>query len=285
MRHLHNRSLHTWGVVEGLEINKFGDKQVSVNNGMAIDSEGKEIVVLDEQPTEIKTVSLSEFAAGSTIYITLAAQDFEDEKDRYTLGSEIKYTRTTERPKLEARNTQPADDGTVILLAEVTLDGSGNVDTIDNSVRRLASIPPGAIFSGALGEQLEKLAQALDEISTLKTQISTLQKRIKLLEQNGSQGPPGPPGLPGPKGDKGDQGLPGLPGLQGPPGPKGDKGDQGLPGLPGLQGPPGPKGPQGPPGPKGDKGEKGDQGPRWPPKLDTGNPRERLEPPSPQDPL
>ncbi|NEN88191.1 MAG: hypothetical protein F6K48_04355 [Okeania sp. SIO3H1] len=153
MRHLHNRSLHTWGVVTGLEINKSGDKQVSVNNGMAIDSEGKEIVVLEEQPAEIKTVNLSEFAAGSTVYITLAAQDFEDEEDRYTLGSEIKYTRTTERPQLEARNTEPADDGAVVLLAEVTLDDSGNVEEeIDNSVRRLASvhIPPGAEFSGPL---------------------------------------------------------------------------------------------------------------------------------------
>ncbi|NET24634.1 hypothetical protein [Okeania sp. SIO1I7] len=153
MRHLHNRSLHTWGVVTGLEINKSGDKQVSVNNGMAIDSEGKEIVVLEEQPADIKTVNLSEFAAGSTVYITLAAQDFEDEEDRYTLGSEIKYTRTTERPQLEARNTQPADDGLVVLLAEVKLDDSGNVEEeIDNSVRRLASvhIPPGAEFSGPL---------------------------------------------------------------------------------------------------------------------------------------
>ncbi len=157
MRHLHNRSLHTWGVVTGLEINKSGDKQVSVNTGMAIDSEGKEIVVLDEQPADIKTVSLSEFEAGSTVYITLAAQDFEDEEDRYTLGSEIKYTRTTERPQLESRSTQPADDdGTVVLLAEVKLDDSGNVvDKIDNSVRRLASvhIPPGAEFSGPLNIQ------------------------------------------------------------------------------------------------------------------------------------
>ncbi|NET61766.1 MAG: hypothetical protein F6K47_38285 [Symploca sp. SIO2E6] len=123
MRHLHNRYLHTWGVVEGLEITKSGDQQVSVNAGIAIDSNGQEIVVLDEQPTEIKTVSLAEFDAGSTIYITIAAQDFEDEQDRYTLGSEIKYTRTTERPQLEARNTQPADDGVVVLLAEVKLDG------------------------------------------------------------------------------------------------------------------------------------------------------------------
>ncbi|NES77323.1 MULTISPECIES: hypothetical protein [Okeania] len=157
MRHLHNRSLHTWGVVTGLEINKSGDKQVSVNNGMAIDSEGKEIVVLEEQPADIKTVSLSEFAAGSTVYITLAVQDFEDEADSYTLGSEIKYTRTTERPQLETSSTQPADDGAVVLLAEVQLDDSGNVDvdTIDNSVRRLASvhIPPGAEFSGPLNIQ------------------------------------------------------------------------------------------------------------------------------------
>ena len=159
MRHLHNRSLHNWGVVEGLDVIKSGDKQVSVNSGLAIDSNGNEIVVIDEQPAEIKTVSLSEFEAGNTIYITIAAQDFEDEQDSYTLGSETKYTRTTERPQLEARSTEPADDGAVIVLAEVQLDSSGNVDdNIDNSVRRLASVnlPPGATLSGPLtiGEKL-----------------------------------------------------------------------------------------------------------------------------------
>ncbi|NEO72974.1 hypothetical protein [Moorena sp. SIO3H5] len=159
MRHLHNRSLHTWGVVEGLEVIKSGDKQVSVNSGLAIDSNGKEIVVIDEQPAEIKTVSLSEFEAGIRIYITIGAQDVEDEQDSYTLGSETKYTRTTERPQLEARSTEPGDDGAVILLAEIQLDTNGNVeDNIDNSVRRLASvnIPPGSTLLGPLtiGEKL-----------------------------------------------------------------------------------------------------------------------------------
>lgn len=179
MRHLHNRSLHTWGVVEGLAITKSGDKQVSVGSGIAIDSSGKEIVVLDEQPADIKTISLSEFDPGSTVYITLAAEDFEHDQDRQTLGSEIKYTRTTERPQLEASLSQSANDGAVIILAKVTLDGNGNVNdsAIDYSERPLASaiISPKAIGADELDNDSVTNAKIADNaVNAAKIQNGTV---------------------------------------------------------------------------------------------------------------
>lgn len=43
---LHNRALHGWGVVEGLEVTASGDA-ITVSPGFALDPEGNEIVLAD----------------------------------------------------------------------------------------------------------------------------------------------------------------------------------------------------------------------------------------------
>ncbi|NEO40245.1 MAG: hypothetical protein F6J90_29430 [Moorea sp. SIOASIH] len=152
MRLRHNRFLHEWGVVEGLEVTKVGDKRIAVSEGMAIDKDGREIIVLPNSPVP-KTINLDGLPLNTTIEITIIYHEIKDKP--YRLGNETKYTRTTERPKfiiyggkqrehcdddeVEVRTGSAPTDDNVIILARVTLDNNGFIDQVDNSVRKLAS--------------------------------------------------------------------------------------------------------------------------------------------------
>ncbi|HEX5734699.1 MAG TPA: hypothetical protein VF131_17845 [Blastocatellia bacterium] len=136
MRRRHNRSLHTWGVVKGLEINKpsASSNQFSVSPGMAIDSEGREIVLLDESPP----ISLSAITPANPGFIIISYSEVEAGEDKYSSGVlSGKYKRITERPKIEV-TLAAADDGSAVKLARVTVTQAG-LFTIDESARKLAS--------------------------------------------------------------------------------------------------------------------------------------------------
>ncbi|EGJ35415.1 MULTISPECIES: hypothetical protein [Moorena] len=165
MRLRHNRLLHEWGVVEGLEVTRAGDKKIAVSEGMAIDKDGQEIIVLPNctVPDTINTINLDGLPLKATIEITVMYREIKDKG--YRVGSEIKYTRTTERPKfviygsntsqdnlqdgnvdLKNADSPPPEDN-VILLAQVKLDNDGKVSEVHNYVRKLA----GAKLSTADG--------------------------------------------------------------------------------------------------------------------------------------
>lgn len=130
LRQLHNISLHTWGIVNGLEVTPTSTPgQVEVSAGMAIDNKGQEIVLTTPQP-----VTISGITSG---VITIKYTEVFAPEDKYTgAGLTDKYTRATPSPKLELVASAPIN-GSVIKLAQVKVDG-GQVE-IDNSVRHLAS--------------------------------------------------------------------------------------------------------------------------------------------------
>ncbi len=136
LRRFHNRSIHGFGIIEGFEITP-GTKDISVAPGVAIDKLGREIVLSPQ--SVVKSYDLSKFKANDLVFLTIAYDNDTDEKDRNPSGDTTKFIRITERPKLEPTTTKPSDDGTVILLGQVTLDASGNVipARIDLSGRRM----------------------------------------------------------------------------------------------------------------------------------------------------
>ncbi|NEO40246.1 MAG: hypothetical protein F6J90_29435 [Moorea sp. SIOASIH] len=158
MRLRHNRLLHEWGVVTGLEVTKVGDKRIAVSEGMAMDKDGREIIVLPDSPVP-KTINLDGLPLNTTIEITIIYHEIKDKP--YRIGNETKYTRTTERPKfiiygakkkehcdddqVEVRTGSAPTDDNVIILARVTLDNNGFIDQVDNSVRKLASAKLSAL--------------------------------------------------------------------------------------------------------------------------------------------
>ena len=151
MRRRHNRVNHSWGVAKGLDVTKTKDKEVAISKGTAIDKDGQEIVLLEPLP-----VDLTAFGSNTDVYLSISYQEVFDEADHYTSGGIDNYTRTTERPKLESSKDAPdplPGNGSLITLARVHLDGSGNVDAgIDNTMRKSAGskIAPGAVSTNEL---------------------------------------------------------------------------------------------------------------------------------------
>ena len=151
MRRQHNRVNHSWGVAEGLDVTKTENKKVTISPGTSIDKDGQEIVLLEPLP-----VDLTAFGSNTDVYLSISYQEVFDEADHYTSGGVDDYTRTTERPKIESSEDAPdplPGNGSLITLARVHLDGSGNVDAgIDNTMRKSAGsrIAPGAVSTNEL---------------------------------------------------------------------------------------------------------------------------------------
>lgn len=137
MRRRHNRTLHTWGIAGGgLKVTfSQGATAVSVSPGMAIDSQGREIIL-----TADRTVELSGLQAGSPVYVTIAYAEKQTDPSNET-GAEGN-TRWTEDPQVQASLTKPPDVGTNIVLARVTRNGT-TVNGVDESERRSAGVEAG----------------------------------------------------------------------------------------------------------------------------------------------
>ena len=144
MRRLHNRLLHTWGVAEGLEVRKKSNREITVEPGVAIDKEGREITL-----RAAATHDLSSFPHHhSHSYITIAYKESFDKADLQTVGGVENYSRIIESPEISATH-EPPTDGSVVTLARVHLDEFRNIHHIevDPSVRRVV----GALVAPAAG--------------------------------------------------------------------------------------------------------------------------------------
>jgi hypothetical protein len=147
-RRRHNRLAHTWGILEGLEIEEAqGGMGLVIKPGTAIDGKGREIVLLgpDSEPVKLK-----DSLRGTTFFLAFAYDEGDDKdmaaKDKD--GKTIASSRWIERTSIQTTATAPATDGSVITLAKVTVDATGKVTTIDKSVRsRFAGLNPATDLS------------------------------------------------------------------------------------------------------------------------------------------
>lgn len=145
MRYLHNRALHTWGVVEGLEVKPVpGTSKVTVAAGIAIDRLGREIVL----PAETDAIALDSFAAGSRVYLTAKYDVAFDPADKDAQSTGKLYTRTTERPVVKPLPTAPAADAPEVVLAVAVLDKDKAIAQVDTSARRYAGSRFGSSADG-----------------------------------------------------------------------------------------------------------------------------------------
>ena len=138
-RRLHNQWLHSWGVAgDGLQVKRKAARTIEIGTGIAIDKNGNEIVLL-----EALTLDLSNNAANAALWVTARFEEVKLPGDHHPNGGPDDYTRLTERTNIELGKVAPATDGSVIVLATVALDASGNIDQVANDVRRFAGIGPG----------------------------------------------------------------------------------------------------------------------------------------------
>jgi hypothetical protein len=139
MRRRHNRLLHSWGIAEGLEVTKRGDRELVVAPGTAIDRDGREIVL-----TSPFIAQLQAFDANSHTYVTIEYRELFEHSDLETAGGVEGYLRITELPEIKLRKHHPGDEVAVV-LARVQLDEFSNIRHVDHSVRKRAGGSSAAV--------------------------------------------------------------------------------------------------------------------------------------------
>jgi hypothetical protein len=144
MRRRHNRLLHTWGIAQGLEVPDppAGATAVKVTAGTALDSQGREIVL-----TEDESVELTGFPDGADVYLTISYHEEPTDPTNET-GVEGD-TRWKEEPLLEASQDEPDDPGLKLILARVVRAGN-IVQSIDGEKRRAAGVVGGDLEVSSL---------------------------------------------------------------------------------------------------------------------------------------
>jgi Chaperone of endosialidase len=138
MRRRHNRLLHTWGIAgDGLKLSfTQGATAVKVSPGMAVDREGREIVLVEEQ-----TVELAGADPGVPVYIIIKYAEAKTDLSTET-GAEGE-TRWTEAPLLKYEAAKPSDVGLNIILGRVKREGGTKVTGLDETDRRTAGVSTG----------------------------------------------------------------------------------------------------------------------------------------------
>ncbi len=144
MRYRHNRTLHTWGVGSGLLVEMAEGQEAgtgikaAVGAGVAINGEGKEIVV--KQPIDID-FSLEKYTGGNSYYVTIAWHEQEAEPRQEDEPRELK--RWEEVPQVVASGALPADQEKDLVLARVKLRNDKTIESIDNTLRKFALMKIG----------------------------------------------------------------------------------------------------------------------------------------------
>ncbi len=151
-RDIHGRYLHTPGVANGLEVDfNVGESRATVHQGVAIDSQGRTIVL----PTDSDTIDLSSLTA-TTMYVWIS---YEEQFALHTSETGADGDRrVVELPHPQVTASPPGDPGTQILLARLTLDGAGTITAVDEG-----EAPNRRRYAGAVGGDLTAHTLALED--------------------------------------------------------------------------------------------------------------------------
>src|SRR5262245_6783954 len=139
----HNRLLHTPGVAEGLVVSgSTGSTVVTVSPGVAVDAQGREIVLSDPSNLTMPTGQ-----ASVDVFISYREEPSDPSAEPGITG----FTRITESPNLSVTPAGTAPAG-ALLLARVPLNSAnGQINgAINNNVRTMAS--SSIIGDGAITE-------------------------------------------------------------------------------------------------------------------------------------
>lgn len=175
LQRLHNRYLHTWGIVCGLKVLPLLDEgkpmQVKVAEGLALnqvvikgttpqknESISQEILIYEGHPDN--PVDLSEYNANESIYVWVSYQEVEAERNiERGQGQEIHIW---ERGKISCGTTKPTGPENIVLARIVPRRESAGL-VIDNTCiydyDSDAARTPLRVYAGAAGKKMvtEKL--------------------------------------------------------------------------------------------------------------------------------
>ena len=182
LRRLHNRHLHSWGIVWGLDVVVSGSEEVSVEEGMSLnrvevsgEEVSQEIILNSDTP-----VDLSSYGVGNSVYIYISyfeeAVDVEEEKG----GTEKIHWR--ENAVLGHSETRPPNENENIILAKVVIpDGPIDANSITDEEDGV-SLRTYAGFSGKLLE-VQKLTFGIEGVTS---NLASMEGKI-IDNENGIQ--------------------------------------------------------------------------------------------------
>jgi hypothetical protein len=136
-RRLHNKLLHTSGIAHKLAVEcKAGSQTITVTEGVAVDREGREIVL---------TADVQRPVSADDQYVTIR---YTERKTDATDEADGKGdTRWVEEPDVAVRQDPPDDSGLELILAKLTRSKKGEiqVDMSAASGRRAAGVVAGSL--------------------------------------------------------------------------------------------------------------------------------------------
>jgi hypothetical protein len=126
----HNRMLHGWGIVHGLEVHQGtpGTSEVRISPGYALDRRGEEIVV-----SRAVTIDLSSHAAGQTLYVAVRHDERPERPVPTPHGKE--YTRIRDTFAVEVL-TSVQRQKPLVILGDVELGRGRTIARIGAAHRR-----------------------------------------------------------------------------------------------------------------------------------------------------
>ncbi|HEX2926608.1 MAG TPA: tail fiber domain-containing protein [Ruminiclostridium sp.] len=206
---LHNRYLHTWGIVCGLEVRPVIDSsmEVFVTEGAALDlvdfeegsevkeSTSRQILIYEGHPDN--PLDLSEYNANENVYISVSYCDtWADRDNEKGQGKEIHIW---ERGKLTYSNSKPKDPKKDIVLARVVpkvvqkKSNDGSTGTYEEIIIDSTCIfdtdtdgTPLRVYAGPYARVLElkqfiyKLGDSIDGMPLMEADGSTDEKQLKI---------------------------------------------------------------------------------------------------------
>lgn len=138
----HNRYMHTWGIAQGLNVEKSGTKNVTISRGMAIDGQGRQIIL-----DQLKEIDLSASTAPA-LYLMISyseqATDFKEGE------GENGNTRITAEPVIHQSQDKPGEQSQEIILARLVFDREKDTLEIDLKDRRHVKTIGGDIEANSI---------------------------------------------------------------------------------------------------------------------------------------
>jgi hypothetical protein len=158
---VHARTLHTWGIVDGLELSIREDGGPVLQPGYAIDRMGRIIAIQEAQ-----ALPLAPPAGEGSVYLFIAYEEGFEESAR-SADSAQNYTRIGEIAVVTDSNQPPPGDGSVVLLGRLTY-ASGRFAGIDTAVRKTAGarLAPDSIVTVQISNGAVTAPKLSSEIRT-----------------------------------------------------------------------------------------------------------------------
>jgi hypothetical protein len=159
LRWLHNRSLHAWGIAEGLAASgRRGDSRVTVEPGYAVDALGREILLAEPRSLDVPAVA-GTAGGGAAVYYLVAAYVPDARQSTLETRDGVCHpggaVRLADDPRLAWRKPEEVEDGRELVLAKARVRQCRLDRDLDTAVRRdaKASLQPyvaaGKTLAGA----------------------------------------------------------------------------------------------------------------------------------------